>query len=395
MSRARHRLTTRQNLFQSKKRVEEVAGVFDAFFDADTYIWDVAGPITGGFEVGADSHTGGSSDAYLAAQFIQDQTSAGGIHASGFIEVGCNQVEGDLYYDAESGLDIEIWPYYFNYIDLLDADDDIDGWLSSPARRALFYMDLSTKGPLGSDGQIQPISSTSTINSATLVLTVNQVLTHEWPEFSANFELSRPRQYNIYKSLKSFGASTIAGVNWYGWTGGNGGGGGTTVNPATDYWEEPGGGSYGGDITELGISASIIAPNEFGDTTEPWADPIAAGYGFVNIEGFPRHGTGVVFGDNVTLSKSTPSTQNAVQSLGGSELTLEFDIKHLVQDAIDNENMILRLVMIGYIDTNMGTGNNDDFFFYYNNATHALRLYSSDHAGDEYLRPHIRIDFSR
>ena len=391
MSRARHRLTTRQNLFQSKKRVEEVAGVFDAFFDADTYIWDVAGPITGGFEVGADSHTGGSSDAYLAAQFIQDQTSAGGIHASGFIEVGCNQVEGDLYYDAESGLDIEIWPYYFNYIDLLDADDDIDGWLSSPARRALFYMDLSTKGPLDSGGNVQPIPSTATINSATLILTVNQTLTHNWPDFSSIFELSRPRQYNIYKSLKGFGSANIADVNWYGWTGGNEVG--ATVDPATDYWAEPGGGSYGGDITELGVSAGLIAPNEFGDTTEPWANPIAAGYG---ADGFARYGGGLVIGDLATPKGDKSTIQNAVflGALGGSDQTLEFDITHLVQDAIDNESMILRLVMIGYIDTDMGVGNNDEFYFYYDQATHALRLYSSEHVGDEYLKPHVRIDFS-
>ena len=391
MSRARHRLTTRQNLFQSRRRVEEVAGVFDAFFDADTHIWDVAGPITGGFENGADSHTGGSSDAYLAAQFIQDQTSAGGIHSSSFIEVGCNQVNGDLYYDAEDNVDIEIWPYYFNYVDLLDADDEIDGWLNSPARRALFYMDLSNKGPEDSSGQVQPIPSTATINSATLVLTINQILTHDWPDFSANFELSRPRQYNIYKSLKGFGSANIEDVNWYGWTGGNGAGAGITVNPATDYWAEPGGGSYGVDITELGTSAGLIAPNEFGDTTEPWADPIASGYG---SGGFARHGSGIVFGDAVALDRREPSVQNAVQSLSGSDQTLEFDITHLVQDALDNESMVLRLVMIGYIDTNMGTGNNDDFFFYYNNATHALRLYSSNHVGDQYLKPHIRIDFS-
>jgi hypothetical protein len=397
MSRARHRLTGKREATHNAPTSNNFNMV--AYVEYDTFTRHVDGPINGGL-TGGNGNTGSTSDSFLAALKIKEYDSPT-TYLLSQVGAACHTVDAIPTSVRVPGTYYHEWPYFFNHADYEGKTElsppTVDGWLGSFAKRYYAYSDLS-KFATSSGLQIE---SGDQVNSAFLVLNLSAQgelgsegyylgqsaqpggqYQHDergvdvggggvgnFPDIDTN----SARTYYAYKVLQPFSGVSMDNITWWGWTGG------ANDDVATTYWAEAGGGSYGVDITDLGVSAGGCVPD-----TE-WQ---GCGYSYPK----PKD------------DQNTPADEPEY-AIDKPPIELRIDITHIVQDAIDNEGRVLRLAVYGENDTNLSAilhlaqvDTNPQAPYYhpweFRYAKQTLVFSSASHPSQG-ARPRIEIDFTR
>jgi hypothetical protein len=342
LSRARHRLARRQDAVVNEP-TQSTTRTFIAYIDADTSVRHVQDnglfSDVENFGGTADGHTGRTSDAFHASWYLQQFQSRFDDRVNlreqeGFLRAGAildsNELNGNMNSDfADPNPNRVWWPWTFNGTFDIGGSTQ-DGWLQSTASRVYMVCNMNNYGEEVGDRSVIPMAAGDQVLSATLKMTIQDKLVHNtgsspWGSIAgAPASLQGNKDYCVYKCVKGISTGNLADVTWFGFSGG--------TADCTDFWDTPGGSHVGNDITTLGtVSCQTITP--------PGGDPGGGGGG-----GGPDIGEG--FGDD-----DRGDDRDGGVILPGENLTVEWDITHIVQDALDNESNVLRLALHGENDT--------------------------------------------
>lgn len=337
MSRARHRLARRQDAVVNEP-TQATTRTFTAYIDADTCVRHVQDDgffsDVENFGGTADGHTGRTSDAFHASWYLQQFQSrfddrvnlreqVGFLRTGAILAAGTDLLGSMTPDNANTNPNRVHWPWTFNGAADIDGSTQ-DGWLESTASRVYMVCNLNNYGDEVDGRTVIPMAAGDQVLSATLKMTIQDKLFHQstgtpWGEIDDSLE--GDKEYCVYKCVKGISTGNLADVTWFGFSGG--------TADCTDFWDTPGGSHVGNDITTLGItSCQNITPN--GGSPGGGGGAGGGGGGDIGIGGGGRGG-GV--------------------DLPGENPTVEWDITHIVQDALDNESNVLRLALYGENDT--------------------------------------------
>ena len=348
MSRARHRLARRQDAIVNEP-TQSTTRTFTAYIDADTCVRHVQddGLLSDVENFGgtADGHTGRTSDAFHASWYLQQfQSRFDDIidlrEQEGFLRAGAildsNELNGNMNSNlADPNPNRVWWPWTFNGTFDIGGSTQ-DGWLQSTASRVYMVCNLNNYGDEADGRTVIPMAAGDQVLSATLKMTIQDKLFHNagsspWGSIAgAPASLQGNKDYCVYKCVKGISTGNLADVTWFGFSGG--------TADCTDFWDTPGGSHVGNDITTLGtVSCQTITP--------PGGSPGGDG-GDDGGGGGPDIGKGPG-----TISDGSDDKDDGGVIMPGENLTVEWDITHIVQDALDNESNVLRLALYGENDT--------------------------------------------
>ena len=413
MSRARHRLARRQDSVVNKP-TQSTERTFTALIDNDTFTRSIRFDLDDSdfFNGVADGHTGGTSDSFHAAWYHSQFRSArvarvpfktedahyllaGAIMCAGLGDFD-NAFNAGYVARNQTNAGRAFWPWSMqNGADT--SNDPVDSAIMDTlACRTYLICDLSNKGPEKGGTVISPTAG-DTISSAVLRLTRTQLggLQHTQSPLYSSIpagQLNGPKDYCVYRVLQGLSTGNFDDINWYGISGG--------TNDVDTWWESGGGGVVGTDITDTGKNCITLPGFEGSDDDDDDDDddpdtPGGGGGGRGEIGG-----PGTDPGGRGDAGVGQDDTDGGVL-FPGTNLTVEWDVTQIVQDAIDSDNGLLKIALYGEDDTDIITGTtrtvtSGPLTFdvrIYTNANNMQKFHSVESSVDFELKPHLEITF--
>ncbi len=416
MSRARHRLARRQDSVVNKP-TQSTERTFTALIDNDTFTRSIRFDLddTAFFNGVADGHTGGTSDSFHAAWYHSQFRGARVERVPNKIEDAHYLLAGAIMFASAGDFDNgfitthiaqgqpnqgrPFWPWSMQVgsgpggaIDKFTAPEN-SAAMDTFACRTYLICDLSKKGP-EKDGRVISPTAGDTISSAVLRLTrVGREiggLPHSQgsPYNLVSGALDGDKDYCVYRVLQGLSTGNFDDINWYGISGG--------TNDVDTWWGSGGGGAIGTDITNTGKTC-ITLPGVGGLGGGGGGDGDGDGDGDGGPN--PGEGEGGRGGDPNPGGGDGDGDGGVIEA--GTNLTVEWDVTQIVQDAIDSDNGLLKLALYGEEDTDVTTVNFQTVFdgqltykvSIYPKANNMQKFHSVEASVVDDFKPHLEISF--